>query len=157
MKKSLIIRWTIIAIVLVVWTLAMFPLKDGDYLTVIGPKTSYKDSPQFKNAWYVSHVESLTVAEFLATETGDKPYVLKGTITNVANTSYGNFDLKDETGSVYVYGIYEDYTAESRVKVFEAKGLKEGDIVTLIGPRGEYKGQAQVNGSSYVLHETPAE
>ncbi len=32
MKKSLIIRWTIIAIVLVVWTLAMFPLRDGDYL-----------------------------------------------------------------------------------------------------------------------------
>ncbi len=142
--------------------LANTGLKDGDYLTVIGPKTSYKDSPQFKNAWYVSHVESLTVAEFLATETGDTPYVLKGTITNVANTSYGNFDLKDETGSVYVYGIYEDYTVPSkeRVKVFEALGLKEGDIVTLFGPHGVYKEQDQVNGSSYILHEageTPTE
>ena len=130
-------------------------LKNGDYLTVIGPKTSYKDSPQFKNAWYVSHIESLTVAEFLAKETGDTPYVLKGEITNVVNTSYGNFDLKDETGSVYVYGIYEDYTLPSkeRVKVFEAKGLKEGDIVTLFGPHGVYKEQDQVNGSSYILHE----
>ena len=32
MKKSLIIRWTIIGIVLIVWTAAMFPLKDSDYL-----------------------------------------------------------------------------------------------------------------------------
>ena len=107
--------------------------------------------------WFNFLVKHLTVEEFLAQEVGATPYVLRGTIKNVANTSYGNFDLEDETGSVYVYGIYEDYTAESRVKVFEAKGLKEGDIVTLIGPRGEYKGQAQVNGSSYVLHETPAE
>ncbi|MBQ6473347.1 MAG: protein translocase subunit SecD [Victivallales bacterium] len=32
MKKSLIIRWTVIAIVLIVWTAALFPLKDSDYL-----------------------------------------------------------------------------------------------------------------------------
>ena len=130
-------------------------LKNGDYVTVIGPKTSYNGSAQFKNSWYVSHVESLTVAEFLEKETGTTPYVLKGEITNVVNDNYGTVDLKDETGSVYVYGIYEDYTLPSkdRVKVFSALGLKEGDIVTLIGPRGSYNGQDQVNGSSYVLHE----
>ena len=33
MKKSLIIRWVIIAIVLVVWIVAMLPIKDKDYLT----------------------------------------------------------------------------------------------------------------------------
>lgn len=33
MKKSLIVRWSIIAVVILVWTIAMFPLKDGDYLS----------------------------------------------------------------------------------------------------------------------------
>ncbi|MDD4098947.1 MAG: protein translocase subunit SecD [Lentisphaeria bacterium] len=32
MKKSLIIRWSIVALVLVVWTAAMFPVRDKDYL-----------------------------------------------------------------------------------------------------------------------------
>ena len=132
-------------------------IKVGDYITVTGPKSSYNGSPQGKNMWYESHIKSLTVAEFLATEVGSTPYVLKGEITNVVNTDYGNFDLKDESGTVYVYGIYEDYTASPRVKVFEPKGLKEGDIVTLIGPHGQYNGTDQVNKSSYVLHEAPAE
>ncbi len=34
MKKSLIIRWVIIAIVILVWTLAMFPIKDKDYMSI---------------------------------------------------------------------------------------------------------------------------
>ncbi len=134
-------------------------LKNGDYLTLIGPKTSYKDSPQAKNSWYVSHISSLTVAEFLALEDKAGPYVLKGKITNVVNTSYGNFDLVDETGTIYVYGIYDDYTADkaTKQKVYEAKGLKEGDIVTLFGPKSTYNGVPQVNGSTYVLHEEGTE
>ena len=32
MKKSLIIRWVIIALVLLIWIWAMLPLKDKDYL-----------------------------------------------------------------------------------------------------------------------------
>lgn len=134
-------------------------LKNGDYLTLIGPKTSYKESPQAKNSWYVSHVSSISVAEFIALEDGAGPYVLKGKISNVVNTLYGNFDLVDDTGSIYVYGIYKDYTADknSREKVYEAKGLKEGDIVTLFGPKTTYKDNPQVNGSTYVLHEEGAE
>ena len=34
MKKSLIIRWVIIALVILVWTWAMFPFKDKDFLSM---------------------------------------------------------------------------------------------------------------------------
>ncbi|MBN1985502.1 MAG: hypothetical protein JW761_04310, partial [Prolixibacteraceae bacterium] len=47
----------------------------------------------------------------------------------------------DFSGETYVYGI-ED---------FQDKGLKEGDIITLIGKRAEYKGTPQVGGA--VLEE----
>ena len=47
-----------------------------------------------------------TVAEFLAAKEDDTTlYRLRGTITNVAETSFGNFDLTDETGTVYIYGL----------------------------------------------------
>ena len=35
---------------------------------------------------------------------------------------------------------------------FEKLGLKEGDIVTLVGKRGEYKGSAQMTGAQYESH-----
>ena len=130
-------------------------IKDGDFVTVAAPKGSYKDSPQAVNAWYLSHIQHKTVAEFLAAADKDNPYVLIGNVANVKNTSYGNFDIVDETGSVYVYGLYDDYTKPSaeRVKMFEAVGLKEGDLVYLYGPYTQYNGVDEVNGSSYIMHE----
>ena len=89
-----------------------------------------------------------TVAEFLAAAEDSTIYELTGVIKNVANTYYGNFDLQDETGSVYVYGIYD----EAGNKVFESLGLKEGDTLTMRGVRTSYKDVAQVGSGVYVSH-----
>ena len=72
-----------------------------------------------------------SIAEFNAAEVGATQYRLTGIITKVANTSYGNFYLRDYSGETYVYGI-------GAKGDFEALGLKEGDIVTIIGQRGQY-------------------
>ena len=48
-------------------------------------------------------IEKLTVAEFLAKEVGNVYYELTGTISNISSTEFGNFDLTDDTGTVYVY------------------------------------------------------
>lgn len=99
-------------------------------------------------------VVKATVAEFLAAAEGDTVYELTGVITNVANTNYGNFDLKDETGSVYVYGLYD----EDGNKVFTSLGLKEGDTLTMRGVRTSYNDNPQVGNGVYVSHivgETP--
>ena len=94
-----------------------------------------------------------TVLEFLNAEEGTTTiYELTGKIANVANTFYGNFDLVDETGSVYVYGLYD----ENGEKVFETLGLKEGDTITLKGKRTSYKETPQVGNAVYVSH-VPAE
>ena len=75
-----------------------------------------------------------TIAEFNAAEVGDTQYRLKGVITSIKSTTYGNFYIQDFSGNTYVYGL--DNFADS--------GLKEGDIVTLVGKRGEYKGTIEV-------------
>ena len=99
-------------------------------------------------------VQKVTVAEFLAAAEGDTVYELTGVIKNVANTNYGNFDLQDETGSVYVYGLYD---ADGN-KVFTSLGLKEGDTLTMRGVRTSYNDEPQVGSGVYVSHvvgETP--
>ena len=98
-------------------------------------------------------IEKLTVAEFLAKEVGNVYYELTGTISNIVDTDYGNFDLTDGTGTVYVYGLTAT-KATSNDKSFSSLGLREGDVLTLVGTRAEYKGTAQVGGPAYYIsHE----
>ena len=89
-----------------------------------------------------------TVAEFLAAAEDSTIYELTGVIKNVANTNYGNFDLQDATGTVYVYGIYD----EAGNKVFTSLGLKEGDTLTMRGGRTSYNESPQVGSGVYVSH-----
>ena len=97
-----------------------------------------------------------TVAEFLAAEVNDNVwYELTGTITDLYNTEYGNFHLVDETGTVRVYGLTAEKVS-SNDKSFSSLGLKEGDIVTLIGTRTEYNNEAQVGGPAYYVSHVVA-
>ena len=75
-----------------------------------------------------------SVAEFIAAAVGDTQYRLTGVITSIANATYGNLYIRDFSGETYVYGI----------KDFTTKGLKVGDIITIVGKRAEYKGTPQV-------------
>ncbi len=94
-------------------------------------------------------IEELTVAAFLEKTEGASLYKLTGRVSNIKNTTYGNFDLVDATGSVYVYGLTATKVA-SNDKSFASLGIKEGDILTLIGTRDEYNGP-QVGGPAYYV------
>lgn len=127
----------------------------GDIVTVTGPKTSYNGAPQMKNVSIEKHVKvaDKTVAEFLAAEESAEVYYrLTGTAEGIANAGeYGNFNIVDETGSVYVYGLLTGWGGEK--KQFQTLGINEGDKVTLVGVRTSYKGTAQVGSAFYVSHE----
>ena len=85
-------------------------------------------------------IVAASVAEFLAAPVGDTQYRITGVITSVKNTTYGNVYVRDWSGETYVYGI-------GAKGDFEAAGLKAGDVVTLVGKRGEYNGTAQMTGA----------
>jgi hypothetical protein len=78
-----------------------------------------------------------SIAQFLEAPVGDTQYRLAGVITSIANDTYGNLYLRDFSGETFVYGI-EDYAQ---------LGLKEGDIITIVGKRAAYQGTPQVGGA----------
>lgn len=88
-----------------------------------------------------------TVAEFLAAAEDDTVYTLKGTITRVANTSYGNFDLTDETGTVYIYGLC---SPEGAQKYWAASGAKLGDDIVIKTTRTSFNGDPQGKNAIFV-------
>ena len=92
-------------------------------------------------------VVKATVAEFLAAAEDSTIYELTGEITNVTNTTYGNFYLKDATGEVLIYGLCspsgeQQYWAES--------GAKVGDTITVQTVRTSYNGTPQGKNAIFV-------
>lgn len=87
------------------------------------------------------------IADFLAAAVGNTQYRLTGVITKIAKAEYGNIYIKDYSGEAYVYGV-------GAKGDFQKLGLKEGDVITVVGKRGEYKGSAQMTGGQYEAHKT---
>jgi hypothetical protein len=125
----------------------------------VGKRGAYKDSPQMVEGHIeliVDRVDPVSIPEFISMpDSKTEYYMVSGTIDEIANETYGNIYIKDADGNrLYVYGCYPGYgaTGEARKGVVAAKGLKVGDILTVIGPKSTYKGDAQVNGGIYFSH-----
>jgi phage gpG-like protein len=102
-------------------------------------------------------IKAVTVAEFLAAAEGTSLYELTGVVKNIKNTTYGNFDIVDATGSVYVYGLTNNGAVGANDKTFASLGINEGDKVTIVGTRASYNGTAQVGGTAYLVAHTAAQ
>ncbi len=138
-----------------------YGIKNGGTITIKANRGSYNDKIEALNAYFVSYkddgssqgggesgdVKKATVAEFIAAEESDsQKYELTGTIGGSINTTYGNFDLTDETGTVYVYGLTatELGYGASNDKSYASLGLAEGDKIKIIGYRGSYNDKIEV-------------
>ena len=88
-----------------------------------------------------------TIAEFLELKNTTDTCILTGVVSNIQNTTYGNFDLVDETGSVYIYGLL---TPEGEAKKFAELGVEAGDTLTVLAIYSEYKGEPQVKNAIFV-------
>ena len=70
-----------------------------------------------------------------------KSYRIKGTVTGITSTVYGNMYINDGTGEAYVYGTLDASGAE---KNFSSLKIEVGDIVTVEGPRKTYNGTIEL-------------
>ena len=135
---------------------ASLGLKEGDKIKIRGYRGSYGDKIEVVYAWFIEKVtggdtpagvKAVTIAEFnAAPESETQVYELVGTIGGSINTTYGNFDLADESGSVYVYGLTATelgYGAKND-KSYASLGLKEGDKIKIHGYRGSYGDKIEV-------------
>ena len=93
--------------------------------------------------------EKVTIKDYLSKQVDTKTwYELTGKIVSIAKADYGNITIKDETASVFVYGLVKEWADGENDQSFSKIGLKEGDVVTLWTLRGEYGGEPQAGGSS---------
>lgn len=127
-------------------------IKECDIVTLIAAKTSYNGAPQLKNATVDNHipVTYISVNDFIGKEdVSDVYYRLSGTVSGIKEGDlYGNFNITDETGSVYVYGLLKGWGGEK--KHFQEIGLENGDKVTLVGVHASHNGSPQV-GSAFLV------
>lgn len=85
-------------------------------------------------------ISEATVAEVRNGPDG-KTFRTTGVVATISNTEYGNWDLEDETGTIYVYGTLD---AKGASKNFLSLGLEVGDEVTIEGPKSTYGGSPQM-------------
>lgn len=140
-------------------------IKEGSKITIIGNRGSYNGKIEVTNAYFVSiddggngtpsaGVITITVADFnAAAESNDVWYQLTGKVKNLKDgDQYGNFDLEDSTGSVYVYGVLsEKGGAKKQFQTLATdKGITNGSTITIIGNRGSYNGKIEVVNAYFV-------
>jgi len=98
-------------------------------------------------------IEQLTISEFInKTVDSEIWYELTGVINNLTNADYGNFDLTDNTSTVYVYGLTKT-KSEKNDKSFSELDLIAGDKVTIVTHRAEHSGTAQAGGTPPAFHK----
>ena len=88
-----------------------------------------------------------TIAEFIALKNTKDTCILTGVVANIQNEEYGNFDLVDETGSVYIYGLL---TPEGESKKFADLNVAEKDTLTVLAIYNEYNGNPQAKNAIFV-------
>ena len=100
------------------------------------------------------NAQVVTIAQFNAAAVStDVWYQLTGTVKNLKDgDQYGNFDLEDATGSVYVYGLLSEKGGEKKKfqDLVTAKGIANGKKITIIGNRGDFNGKIEVM-NAYVV------
>ena len=101
-----------------------------------------------------------TVADFLAAaESTSDWYELTGVISNLkGGDNYGNFDLADDSGSVYVYGVLSTKGGEKKKfqELVSKYGIANGGTITIKATRGSHNGTAQA-ANAYFVSYTPGE
>ena len=161
------------------WVEGNSELKVGDEVIVCGKVTNFNGTPETAQAKaYIyslngktkeeggdnpqpQEAKKVTIAEFnAAPESTDVWYQLTGIVKNLKDgDQYGNVDLEDETGSVYVYGILSEKGGAKKKfqELAVEKGIQNGSKITIIGNRGSYKEKIEVLNAYFVSIEDAAE
>lgn len=159
------------------WEEGMADIEEGDVVVVCGKIVLYNGKngpePEFVNGNshlvllngkeyeepgpIVHTIQIITVEDFLAEpESNDTWYRLTGMVTDLKDgNAFGNFNLKDETGFVYVYGVLSEEGGDSGLfqKLVERYGIKNGGIITIVGNRGKQNGNPAMKNAYFEDYE----
>lgn len=98
-----------------------FSAASSEYGKTVELKINSADKVQYLNVTQgVLAAVNATCADVIAGP-DNKSYRVTGVVTSIANTTYGNWYLKDDTGEIYIYGTLDQNGAE---KNFESLALR---------------------------------
>ncbi len=109
------------------------PAVDGKYAETTGTITVTVKEPVVVPEIPTDAAE-MSIADFIAAEGSTEGVYLIGTVGKIDNATYGNFDLTDESGTIYIYGCL---TPEGQKQQFATLGVAEGDKIKVFAT--EYK------------------
>lgn len=120
---------------------------------------SYGDvSPEYATFTFVvkaaEKIEEKTIQEMIDAEVSETYFTVTGIVRNIADKTYGNFDLvdlNDSSISIYVYRLLSEKGGQKGQ--FKSLGIVEGDTLTLVGKRGVYKDTIEIVDAYYVSHK----
>ena len=97
---------------------------------------------------YVTVAEAIEIAKAETSTAPTKRYYIRATIVKVSNPAYGEMTIADETGEIYVYGVY---SADGSIgyAAFEEKPVK-GDEVLLHCTLNTHNGTPQVKNARLI-------
>lgn len=135
--------------------------KVGDVVTVMGKRGEYNGAAQMVSGTLESvdyAVTAISIADFRnLPDNKEAYYLISGEIVNATEpntkndvTQYGNFNLKDNTGEVYIYGVLTGWGGAKGE--FGSLNLTWGDKLTIIAYKTTYKELVEGVGV-YVSHE----
>jgi len=114
-------------------------------------------------AVWPSNEETLTIAEAVALANTrahntytDPQYYVEGTISDLYNTTYGNFHLVDAEGNdLTIYGLY---SADGKTR-YDSMTVKpvEGDFVRVYGVLGTFNSSPQMKNAWLIEHVVPTD
>lgn len=136
-------------------------LNVGDIITIVGKRSkSSSESPRVGDAILenVIPVTPISIADVLTKpDSKEDYYMVTGEITEIKSDLIGRFYFKDASGSTYVFGCSPGYgavTNEEKNGLFEAKGIKVGDEITVIANKASYEDVGQLSGGFYFGHKS---
>lgn len=97
------------------------------------------------SALCVQAAEQISIAEFISRADEYTTYRLRGVVTSIQNTYYGNLYLEDETGSIYVYGVSN----------FQNYDILVDDTLTIEGTYQLYGTKHECYRATYISHVHP--
>lgn len=134
----------------------------GDSITIKGKVRMYGDKPGFASSTILEHshevapTRTVTIAEAIAIAKAagetytEESYRITATIKTVSNATYGEMYITDETGELYIYGLYgEDGTTYDKL----ADKPVKGDTITLEGHVHVFKDTPEMGKATLISFE----
>ncbi len=122
-----------------------FPLSEEGKILVV----DYKYLQEQPDTIYPPLPYVCSIGDFLAAQE-DIEHQLSGMVGTIKSARNGRFYLVDGNDSIYVYGLVD----ETGAKVFQDKGIAQGDQLTIKGIYSISAGEPVIQNAVYVSHST---